>query len=58
MDKLKILRKQIEYERTRLNQMEQTYGLLHPHVIRQSMKLDELINTYTRIDSGGINRAE
>ncbi|CAM4440848.1 MULTISPECIES: aspartyl-phosphate phosphatase Spo0E family protein [Paenibacillus] len=53
MDKLKILRKQIEYERTRLNQMEQTYGLLHPRVIRQSMKLDELINTYTRMDSGG-----
>ncbi|WP_086074540.1 aspartyl-phosphate phosphatase Spo0E family protein [Paenibacillus camerounensis] len=53
MDKLKILRKQIEYERTMLNQMEQAYGLLHPRVIRQSMKLDELINTYIRMVSGG-----
>ncbi|WP_342564614.1 aspartyl-phosphate phosphatase Spo0E family protein [Paenibacillus sp. FSL R7-0345] len=52
MEKLKVLRKQIELERARLNQMEQTHGLLHPRVIRQSMKLDELINTYTRLDSG------
>ncbi|MNI24804.1 Spo0E like sporulation regulatory protein [compost metagenome] len=52
MDKLEVLRRQIEAERTRLNQMEQAYGLLHPRVIRQSMKLDELINTYTRLGSG------
>ena len=51
MEKLEVLRKQIEAERTTLNQMELTYGLLHPRVIRQSMKLDELINTYTRLDS-------
>lgn len=52
MDNFEFLRKQIEAERARLNQMEQTYGLLHPSVISQSMKLDELINTYTKLECG------
>ncbi|MHA6531240.1 aspartyl-phosphate phosphatase Spo0E family protein [Paenibacillus sp. BAC0078] len=48
MNNLEIIQKRIEAERRKLNEMEAIYGLLHPKVIKQSMKLDELINEYTR----------
>lgn len=49
MMELEVIQKQIEVERSRLNRMEQQHGLLHPMVIKQSMKLDELILKYTRL---------
>ncbi|MBW4081523.1 aspartyl-phosphate phosphatase Spo0E family protein [Paenibacillus sp. S150] len=51
MKKLEVIQKRIEAERRKLNEMETTYGLLHPKVIKQSMKLDDLINEYTREES-------
>ncbi|UQZ35164.1 Spo0E family sporulation regulatory protein-aspartic acid phosphatase [Paenibacillus sp. PK3_47] len=50
MKELTAIHRQIERERAKLNQMEQQYGLNHASVIRQSVKLDELINTYNRLD--------
>ncbi|WP_342424240.1 aspartyl-phosphate phosphatase Spo0E family protein [Paenibacillus sp. FSL E2-0178] len=50
MDHLEAIQKHIEAERTRLNQMEEQHGRLHPRVIRQSKKLDELINEYHKAD--------
>ncbi|OKP83610.1 hypothetical protein A3844_20620 [Paenibacillus helianthi] len=50
MKKLEAIQQRIEAERRKLNEIETTYGLLHPKVIKQSMKLDELINEYTRED--------
>lgn len=49
MIELEVILKQIEVERAILNQMEQQHGLLHPMVIKQSMRLDELILKYTRL---------
>ncbi|WNS41119.1 aspartyl-phosphate phosphatase Spo0E family protein [Paenibacillus sp. MMS20-IR301] len=46
MDQLEVIQQQIETERARLNQMEEQYGRLHPDVIRQSGRLDDLINEY------------
>ncbi|WP_379154868.1 aspartyl-phosphate phosphatase Spo0E family protein [Paenibacillus sp. sgz5001063] len=51
MKKLEVLQKRIETERRKLNEIETVYGLLDPKVIRQSMKLDELINKYTKEES-------
>ncbi|WP_019913029.1 aspartyl-phosphate phosphatase Spo0E family protein [Paenibacillus sp. HW567] len=51
MNNLVIIQRRIEAERRKLNEMETIYGLLHPKVIKQSMKLDELINEYTREES-------
>ncbi|MNR68579.1 Spo0E like sporulation regulatory protein [compost metagenome] len=51
MKKLEVIQRRIETERRKLNEMETTYGLLHPKVISQSMKLDELINEYTKVES-------
>ncbi|QQZ63629.1 aspartyl-phosphate phosphatase Spo0E family protein [Paenibacillus sonchi] len=51
MNKLEAIQRCIEAERRKLNEMETTYGLLHPKVIRQSMKLDTLINEYTKEES-------
>lgn len=51
MNKLEAIQQRIEAERRKLNEMETTYGLLHPKVIRQSMKLDTLINEYTKEES-------
>ncbi|MEC0172237.1 aspartyl-phosphate phosphatase Spo0E family protein [Paenibacillus graminis] len=51
MNKLEAIQQRIEAERKKLNEMETTYGLLHPKVIRQSMKLDTLINEYTKVES-------
>ncbi|MGN7762877.1 aspartyl-phosphate phosphatase Spo0E family protein [Paenibacillus sp. 22594] len=51
MKKLEAIQQRIETERRKLNEIEITYGLLHPKVIEQSMKLDELINEYTREES-------
>ncbi|KWX79742.1 Spo0E like sporulation regulatory protein [compost metagenome] len=51
MNKLEAIQRRIEAERKKLNEMETTYGLLHPKVIRQSMKLDTLINEYTKEES-------
>lgn len=51
MKNLAIIQRRIEAERRKLNEMEAIYGLLHPKVIKQSMKLDELINAYTREES-------
>lgn len=54
MKELEAIQRRIESERAKLNQMEEQYGLNHASVIRQSMKLDELINTYNRLaDSSG-----
>lgn len=53
MNELEAIQRQIEKERATLNQMEQQYGLKHVSVISQSMKLDELINRYNRLDSSG-----
>ncbi|MEK5495294.1 aspartyl-phosphate phosphatase Spo0E family protein [Paenibacillus sp. FSL R7-0297] len=39
-------------ERTRLNQVDEQHGRLHPSVIRQSQKLDDLTNEYYKEQSG------
>ncbi|AIQ56622.1 aspartyl-phosphate phosphatase Spo0E family protein [Paenibacillus borealis] len=56
MDQLEAIQKHIEAERTRLNQMEEQHGRLHPSVIRQSRKLDDLINKYHKADITSKNR--
>jgi hypothetical protein len=44
-----IIQKRIEGARTKLYLMERQHGgLMHPNVIRQSMRLDELINQYNK----------
>lgn len=49
MNKPELIQKKIEGARTKLYMMERQYGgLLHPNVIEQSMRLDELINKYNR----------
>jgi hypothetical protein len=50
MEQLEMIQKHIETERTRLNQMEGQFGLLHPSVIRQSRRLDGLINQYYKVN--------
>jgi len=46
-DELKL---RIELERQKLYQLKMDYGdLLHPHVIQQSMVLDDLINQYNQV---------
>jgi len=46
-----ILRIQIERERQRLHLLVQECGELnHPRIIKQSMRLDELINQYNRME--------
>jgi hypothetical protein len=50
MEQLETIQKHIEAERTRLNQMEGQFGLLHPSVIRQSRRLDGLINKYYKVN--------
>ncbi|WP_150265559.1 aspartyl-phosphate phosphatase Spo0E family protein [Paenibacillus tepidiphilus] len=51
MRRLEFIQKRIEIERMKLNLLEQRHGILHPDVIRQSMKLDELINEYNKLES-------
>lgn len=51
MRRLEFIQKRIEIERMKLNMLEQRHGILHPGVIRQSMKLDELINEYNKFES-------
>ncbi|WP_410513826.1 aspartyl-phosphate phosphatase Spo0E family protein [Paenibacillus sp. BR2-3] len=47
MKKTEVIQKKIECARVELYRMERNHGgLLHPNVIKQSMKLDELINKY------------
>ncbi|WP_340007179.1 aspartyl-phosphate phosphatase Spo0E family protein [Paenibacillus sp. FSL K6-0276] len=49
MNNPEIIKKRIEGARAKLYLMEREYGgLLHPNVIRQSMRLDELINQYNK----------
>jgi hypothetical protein len=49
MKKPELIQKKIECERVELYRMESLYGgMLHPKVIKQSMKLDKLINNYYR----------
>jgi len=49
MSNPELIQKRIEGARVKLYLMEKEYGgLLHPKVIRQSMKLDELINQYNK----------
>lgn len=44
------LKLQIEAARQKLYQLKMDYGnLLHPHVIQQSMVLDDLINQYNQV---------
>ncbi len=44
-----IIQRRIEGARAELYRMEKQHGgLLHPSVIKQSMRLDELINKYNR----------
>ena len=44
------LKLQIEAARQKLYQLKMDYGnLLHPHVIQQSMVLDDLINQYNHV---------
>ncbi|WP_433747915.1 aspartyl-phosphate phosphatase Spo0E family protein [Paenibacillus amylolyticus] len=44
------LKLQIEAARQRLYQLKVDYGdLLYPHVIQQSMVLDDLINQYNQV---------
>jgi len=44
------LKLQIEVARQKLYQIKRDYGdLLHPHVIQQSMVLDDLINQYNQV---------
>ncbi|WP_151733061.1 aspartyl-phosphate phosphatase Spo0E family protein ['Paenibacillus yunnanensis' Narsing Rao et al. 2020] len=51
MRRLECIQKRMESERMKLNLLEQRHGVLHPSVIRQSMKLDELINEYNKLES-------
>lgn len=55
MEQLEVIQKQIETERARLNQMEEQFGRLHPGVIRQSRRLDELINEYLKAEISSKN---
>ncbi|OME10072.1 hypothetical protein BSK60_26065 [Paenibacillus odorifer] len=49
MNDQEIIQKRIEGARNKLYLMERQHGgLLHPNVIRQSMRLDELINQYNK----------
>ncbi|MBY3619468.1 aspartyl-phosphate phosphatase Spo0E family protein [Acinetobacter sp. CUI P1] len=49
MNNPEIIQKRIEGARAKLYLMERQHGgLLHPNVIRQSMRLDELINEYNK----------
>lgn len=49
MDDPEKIQKRIEGARIKLYLMEKQHGgLLHPNVIRQSMRLDELINQYNK----------
>ncbi|MNB92053.1 Spo0E like sporulation regulatory protein [compost metagenome] len=49
MNDQEIIQKRIEGARKKLYLMERQHGgLLHPNVIRQSMRLDELINQYNK----------
>ncbi|WP_339305313.1 aspartyl-phosphate phosphatase Spo0E family protein [Paenibacillus sp. FSL R5-0519] len=44
------LKLKIEAARQKLYQLKVDYGnLLHPHVIQQSMVLDDLINQYNQV---------
>ena len=56
MDQLEAIQKHIEAERTRLNRMEEQRGRLHPSVIRQSRRLDDLINEYHKAVLSARNR--
>ncbi|MFM9278628.1 aspartyl-phosphate phosphatase Spo0E family protein [Paenibacillus jiagnxiensis] len=52
-----ILRIRIERERQRLHLMVQKYGeLSHPRVLKQSIRLDELINQYNRMGKEKIKK--
>lgn len=52
MDHLEAIQKHIEAERTRLNQMEEQHGRLHPSVIRQSKNwTTSLMNIIKRMPS-------
>lgn len=43
----KVIQRRIEGARAELHRMEKQHGgMLHPRVIKQSMRLDELINKY------------
>ncbi|MGF7049490.1 hypothetical protein J2T13_004011 [Paenibacillus sp. DS2015] len=45
-----LILKRIDSARVKLYQMEKQHGgFLHPNVIKQSMRLDELINMYNRL---------
>lgn len=49
MNDPETIQKRIEGARNKLYLMERQHGgLLHPNVIRQSMRLDELINQYNK----------
>lgn len=43
------MREILDESRDILYILEQKYGLSHPHVLKQSMLLDELINQYNRV---------
>ncbi|WP_082063068.1 aspartyl-phosphate phosphatase Spo0E family protein [Paenibacillus sp. IHBB 10380] len=49
MKKPEVILERIDVARSKLYQMEKKHGgFLHPNVIKQSMRLDELINKYNR----------
>lgn len=49
MKNQEVIQRRIEGARAELHRMEKQHGgLLHPSVIKQSMRLDELINKYHR----------
>ncbi|RUT43297.1 aspartyl-phosphate phosphatase Spo0E family protein [Paenibacillus anaericanus] len=49
MREAEVIQKRIECERIELYRMEKKHGgFVHPKVIKQSMRLDELINMYNR----------
>lgn len=49
MMQIEVLKQRIEESRQLLYQLGKQYGIRHPKVLKQSMALDELLNSYNRI---------
>lgn len=52
MIRAEVLLHRIEESRQLLYQLGSEYGLQHPKVLKQSMDLDELLNSYNKIKYG------
>ncbi|GGH29686.1 aspartyl-phosphate phosphatase Spo0E family protein [Paenibacillus segetis] len=49
MREVEVIQRRIECERIELYKMQRKHGgLQHPKVLKQSMRVDELINMYNR----------